>query len=280
MKVGINLLLWTAAAGEEHIPVVQQVAKWGYDGVEFPMFGPDCSPWPVLARALDDAGLGRTAVTVMPVDANPISESAEVRRRGLDHLKGCIDACVTLGADVLLGPMYSPCGGLVGRGRSDQEWAWGLEALRPAAGYAHEAGVKLAVEPLNRFETYFLTCLADAVKLTGEVGTAGCGVLFDTFHANIEEKQVGDAVRAAGAAINHVHISENDRSTPGTGHVLWPEVFAALKAIGYDGWLTIEAFGQAMPEVAAATSIWRRMFGTEEELATAGLAFIRRMWQD
>jgi D-psicose/D-tagatose/L-ribulose 3-epimerase len=275
MKLGINVLLWTGTATEEHLGLLDDIKGWGYDGVEFPMFAPDCSPWETLAAKLDDLGLGRTAVTVVPETANPISTDAEVRRAGLDHLRACVDSCAVLGADVLCGPMYSPCGLLVGRGPNAEEWGWGVEALQQAADHAAGAGVTLAVEPLNRFETYFLTCVDEAVRFVDAVDRPNLGMLYDTFHANIEEKDPVAALRAARGRVAHFHVSENDRSTPGRGHAPWVETFAAAKEIGYDGWLTVEAFGRALPEVAAATCIWRDMIESEAALAAETVGFLR-----
>jgi D-psicose/D-tagatose/L-ribulose 3-epimerase len=278
MKLGMNVMLWTAAATEEHLPLLDSLKAWGYDGVELPMFSPDCSPWATLAAKLDDLGLGRTAVTVMPETGNPIAAGPAVRRAGLDHLKACLDACAVLGADTLAGPLYSPCGRLVGRGPSAEEFRWATEALLAAAEHAGSLGITLAVEPLNRFETYFLTCVEQAVRLVDEVGHPRLGMLYDTFHANIEEKDPVGAIGLAGGAIAHVHCSENDRSTPGEGHIPWPETFCALRQIGYDGWLTVEAFGRALPEIAAATCIWRGMLESEEALARSAAEFIRAGW--
>jgi len=278
MKLGMNVLLWTGAATEEHLPVLESIKGWGYDGVELPMFSPDCSPWGTLAGKLDDLGLGRTAVTVMPETANPISEEAAVRAAGRDHLRACLDACAVLGAETLVGPMYSPCGTLVGRGPTDDERRWAKEALLAAADHADTLGINLAVEPLNRFETYLLNSVAQAAQLVDEVGHPRLGMLFDTFHANIEEKDPVGAITLAGPRIAHFHVSENDRSTPGEGHVPWPETFAALRQTGYDGWLTVEAFGRALPEVAAATCIWRDMLRSEQALAESAAEFIRTAW--
>ena len=278
MKVGINVLLWTAAATEERLPLLDDIKGWGYDGVEFPMFAPDCSPWGTLAAKLDDLGLGRTVVTVIPEQASPIAEDPAARQAGVDYLKGCVDSCVALGADFLIGPLYSPCGKLVGRGATEEEWQWGLESLRKAADHAAQAGVTFALEPLNRFETYFLNCVADAVRFVDEAAHPNLRLMFDTFHANIEEKDPVGAIKAAGKRLAHFHVSENDRSTPGEGHVPWPQVFAALKEVGYDNWLTVEAFGRALPEVAAATSIWRDMIPSEEHLARSAVKLIRESW--
>ena len=137
-------------------------------------------------------------------------------------------------------------------------------------------GVGLALEPLNRFEMYFLNSAAHRARFANEVGIPGCGTLYDTFHADIEEKSVAKALEAAAGTLKHVHISENDRSTPGSGGVNQTETFRTIEAIGYDGWLTIEAFGTAMPSLAATTKIWRRMYQDEEQLARDGPAFMKK----
>ena len=278
MRIGMNLLLWTAAATEEHFGLLGDIRGWGYESVELPMFDPNGSPWPLLASRLDELGLERTAVTVALPDANPISENPAVRQAGTDHLKSCINACVTLGAGMLCGPIYSPVGRLVGRGRTEQEWEWAVESLRQVGQHAASAGITLAVEPLNRFETYFLNSAEDASRLIDELALPSVGILFDTFHANIEEKEPIGAIGVAGPGIAHFHVSENDRSTPGEGHIPWPQVFQALKAIDYDGTLTVEAFGRALPELAAATCIWRQMFPSEEHLAKSARRFVHEMW--
>lgn len=278
MKIGMNALLWTAAVGEEHFGLLERIREWGYESIEFPMFQPDCSPWRRISARMDHLGLERTAVTIMSPEANPIAADAAVRRAGVAHLRACVDACVDLGATVLVGPMHSPVGVLVGRGRTPQEWEWGIESLRAAAEYAGTAGVTLAIEYLNRFEAYFLTCCEEAVRFVDAVAHPNLRMMFDTFHANIEEKDPVGAITQAGARIAHFHVSENDRSTPGEGHVPWARVFAALRATGYDGHLTVEAFGRALPEVAAATCIWRDMIPGEEHLARSACRFIRESW--
>jgi D-psicose/D-tagatose/L-ribulose 3-epimerase len=136
--------------------------------------------------------------------------------------------------------------------------------------------VDLAIEPLNRFEAYFLNTAEDAARLCEEVGHPRVGVLFDTFHANIEEKDLGAAIVRLGRHIKHVHACENDRGIPGTGHVEWNCVFPALKQIGYDGWVVIESFGFAIEAIAAAACIWRDIAPTPESIAWEGVKFLKR----
>ena len=279
MKYGMNLLLWTAGVTEEHYPLLAQIKEWGFDGVEVPLFDANDDGLRQLAQELDNLGLGRTAVTVSPVDANPISPDAAVRQAAVDYLKRRIDWCQLVGAEVLCGPFHSALGQMAGRGRTDEEWAWCVEVQREAARHAQQAGVKLSVEPLNRFEVYFLNSMADANRLVAEVDNPAYGYLYDSFHANIEEGDVYRSVVDNASGINHIHISENHRGTPGTGHVRWEDTFRGIKASGYDGWLTIEAFGRALPELAAATCIWRDLFDNAENLGRQGLAFMKSGWE-
>ncbi len=278
MKFGMNLLLWTAGVTEEHFPLLAQIKALGFDGVELPLFDASDDGLRLVRRELTNLGLAATAVTVSPAEANPISDDPTVRRAAVDYLKQRIDWCHLVGAELLCGPFHSALGVRTGCGRTEGEWAWCLEVQREAAIYARQAGVKLSVEPLNRFEVYLLNTAADANRLVGEVGVEGYGYLYDSFHAHIEEKNVTAAITDNFAGINHVHISENDRGIPGTGQVHWTETFSALRRNGYDGWLTIEAFGRALPELAAATCIWRDLFQSEADVASQGIEFMRSMW--
>ena len=275
MKFGMNLLLWTGELNDGLMPVLESLKKMGYDGVELPLFnlGLDYAAW---GRRLDDLGLGRTAVTVRTDADNPISHDAKSRAAGVDANKRTLDCCAAVGATHLIGPFHSALGLFSGKGPTPDEWKWGVESMKQVAQHAGQVKVMLGVECLNRFETYLLNTHADSARFVKEVNHPHCRAMYDTFHANIEEKSIPQAIRACADVLCHVHISENDRSTPGAGNVRWAENFDTLKEVGYDGWLMIEAFGLALPELAAATKIWRRMFTSEEQLARNGLAFMKK----
>lgn len=278
MKYSINMLLWTDnCLDDKYLPVMERLKAMGYDGIELPLFVPDPPKYAALGKNIDALGLARTAVAIAFPDANPISPDAAVRKKAVDHLKLAVDSCKEAGAESLVGPFYAALGQFSGQGRTADEWKWGVDSLRPVAEYARKLGVKLSIEFLNRFEIYFLNCAADADRFVKEIGIPGTGTLYDTFHANIEEKSVSRAIATAASTLNHVHVSENDRSTPGSGSVRWEETFKALREARYDGWLCIEAFGMAMPSVAAATKIWRKMYVDEDTLAREGLAFMKKM---
>lgn len=276
MKYGMNLLLWTTEVTDAHGPILEMLKRQGYDGVEVPVFELDAGKFKALGQRLSDIGLERTAVTVCTAEANPIGETAAIRQAGLDHIKKAVDMCQISGATHLCGPFHSALGVFSGQGPTADEWARGKEILAKAADHAKQAGVTLVLEYLNRFETYFLTSAADATRFIQEVNHPYLRTMYDTFHANIEEKDLAQAIRTITPVMAHVHISENDRSTPGEGHVDWATTFKTLKEVKYDGWMVVEAFGLALPALAAATKIWRKMFTTEEALAKNALAFMKK----
>ena len=279
MKYGMNLLLWAADVEPSHDPVLEQIKQIGFDGVEVPVFDFDVPKFERLGAKLDELGLGRTAVTVSTAEANPISESAAVRQAAVDRLKQAVDCCQAAGATHLCGPLHSALGEFTGKGPTPDERQWAKETLRPVGDYAQQAGVTLVLEYLNRFECYFLNCAADAVQFVSDIDHPNIKLMYDTFHAHIEEKDVAGAIRTCADQLVHVHISENDRSTPGEGAVNWDATFATLKEIGYDGWMVVEAFGLALPDLAAATCIWRRMFPSEEHVARQALNFMKSRWE-
>jgi D-psicose/D-tagatose/L-ribulose 3-epimerase len=278
MKTGMNLLLWTTHVTSEHFPIFAKLKKAGYDGVEVPLFEGDAGHFKGVRKELDNLGLGCTAVTVLNETANPISPDGKIRKAAVDRLKWAVEMTATLGSTLLAGPFHSPLAVFTGRGPTADEKARAAEVLRQAAEEAQKAGVLLAIEYLNRFECYFLTTAADARALVQQVNHPHFRTMYDTFHANIEEKDPGQAIRGLAGHFVHVHISENDRGTPGTGMVHWDETFRALRQVNYDGWLVIEAFGRALPDLAAATRVWRDLFPSAEEVYTQGLRFMKEKW--
>jgi D-psicose/D-tagatose/L-ribulose 3-epimerase len=275
MKFGMNLLLWTDHMHDGILPVLKNLKEIGYDAVEVPIFQSDVALGREWGKRLDDLGLERTAVTICTANGNPISPDASNRAAGVDAIKRTLDCCQALGAPLLCGPIHSALGQFSGSGPTEDEWKWAVESLRRMAEHAASTGVTLAVEYLNRFEIYLLNCVADTVRFIKDVDHPNCRMMYDTFHAHIEEKNTREAIRTAAPYLVHVHISENDRSTPGQGNVRWQETFDSLREAGYDGRLVVEAFGLALPEILPATKIWRRMYHSEEQLARDALAFMK-----
>ena len=275
MKYGINLYLWADDMHDGLLPVLESLKRMGYDGVEVPIFDLDTEKWKQWAKRLDDLGLERTANTVIAPEHNPVSDDPAIRKAAYEHMQKVVDCCAAVTSSILCGPHQVALGVFTGRGATPEEWDRSVDHLQRVAEYAEGQGVVLAEEVVNRFELYHLNILQQAVRLVDEVGHPNCRIHLDTFHAHIEEKDPAAAIRLAGSRIAHVHISENDRGVPGSGSVAWDETFDALRDIGYDGWLTVEAFGNFLPNLAAATKIWRPLFDSEEQLARDALEFLR-----
>ena len=275
MKFGMNLLLWTGAMNDDMIPVVASLKEMGYDGVEIPVFEDNIDLYTQWGARLKEMGLECTAVTVRGEEDNPISADPAVRALGVENNKRALDNAAAAGAVRLVGPYHSALGVFSGQGPTEDEWKWGVDSMRQVAEHAETVGITLGVEALNRFETYLLNTHADSARFVRDVDHPNARMMYDTFHANIEEKDIAQAIRDCSDVCALVHISENDRSTPGTGNVDWDTNFNTLKEVGYDGWMVVDAFGLALPELVAATKIWRRMYESEEQLAGDALKFMQ-----
>src|SRR5271157_5435236 len=277
MKYGVNTMVWTTRVNESHAGLFSCIREWGFDGVELFLSPQEPADIPAVRKMLEKNQLECTTCTVLPRECHLVSPQPEVRARGVEFLKTCMDRTAELGARLICGPMFAGLGVMSGRRRPPQEWHWAVEGLQAAARHAQKRGVVICLEPLNRFETYFLNTLEDAARLIHEVGAPNVKIHFDTFHSNIEEQHPAEALRAVAKDLGHVHISENDRGIPGTGHVDWKGILKVLKEIGYDGWLTIESFAQPEPALAAAAAIWRDLAPTGDDLARQGLQFTKKL---
>jgi D-psicose/D-tagatose/L-ribulose 3-epimerase len=254
---------------------LDELKEIGFDAVELPMFDIDEANSAKWGKRLDKVGLARSATTVRGSAENPMSPDPAVRRKGIEANKRTLDCCAAAGCEVMAGPFHSALGEFSGKGATKDEWKWAVQSMREAAEHAEKVGVTLGVEYLNRFECYLLNTAADGARFVRDVDHPYCKMMYDTFHAHIEEKNIPSAIRALKDCLGHVHISENDRSTPGSGNVRWKENFDTLAEIGYDGLMVIEAFGLALEKLIPATKIWRRMYQSERQLATDGLAFMK-----
>ena len=277
MKYGVNLMVWTTRVSTEQEALCANIRDWGYDGVEPFLSLEEPADVNAVGQMLDRLGLERTTCAVLPREAHLVSPHPEVRARGVEYVQRCVERTAELGARLMCGPLYAGLGVISGGRRTLEEWKWAVEGLQAAARRGQELGVTLCLEPLNRFETYFLNTLEDASRLVREIGEPNVRIHFDTFHANIEERHPAAALRSVGSQLGHVHISESDRGTPGTGHIDWRGILLALKETGYDGWLTLESFAQPEPALAQAASIWRDLAPSGDELAQRGLHFIKAL---
>ena len=278
MQFGVHLFTLVPRIDARAVETLPRLRELGFDGCEIPLLAEQIEGVDLagLRRRLDDLELFRIAGTGIPEALSTVSEDPEVRRRGVDFLRRCVDAAAALGAELLTGALYAPFGiRSAAGGRTPEQRRRSVEALREVCAYARERGVTLGLEPLNRYEHYFVNTAAEAVSLVGEVGASNLKVHLDTYHMNIEEKSFRQAVVTAGGLLAHVHASENDRGTPGTGHVDWDGLFRGLAEIGYRGRMVVETFFETVPDIADFSRVWRRLAADPDSFCRESLDFLR-----
>ena len=275
-KIGFNLLPWSAGVSPSVFPLLDRLKEIGYDGIEALIGSPDEAEYKALANHAAGLGLEITGVFVLGADDNPISPDASVRQRGVDKIKWAIDRAHDLQAKIICGPFHSAHGSFSRAAPTEQEYQWSAEVLRQVGDYAKQADIVLTLEAVNRFETYLANTMDQLATLVELTAHPHVKAMYDTHHANIEEKSIAGPITRISPHLAHVHISENDRGTPGRGLVRWEEVFKALKEAKYEGWYTIESFSRADPDFANAINVWRE-YSDPWEIAEEGYSFIRKV---
>lgn len=282
MLFGASSFIWESPFGDDKIHLVKHVADLSFDVMEICVEDPTRVSAPTIREAAEEAGIGLSVCGAFGPDRDVSHEDSERRQSGIDYLKFCVDLAAEIGSPNVVGPMYSATGKtrLLSESEREQQRGRAARSLRDAGFYAGERDVCLAIEPLNRFETDFINVVEQGLDLCERIGLENVGLLLDTFHMNIEEKSIPDAVRAAGSRLFHFHACENDRGAPGSGHVEWDEVFSALGDVGFDGLVVIESFTPEIEEIARAVATWRPVAPSGDDLARDGLAFLREKAQE
>jgi D-psicose/D-tagatose/L-ribulose 3-epimerase len=280
MKFGANSFIWVSPLTTKSLDLLDKVHVMGFDIFELAIEDQRLIDLPTVRDWLKRLGLGCSVCGVFGSQRDLSHESPLVRANALKYINGQADAAQILGAAVVAGPMYSATGKarLLPPAERRAERQRAAAGLRQAASYARDCGVKLAIEPLNRFETDMINTTAQGLELIEEVGAPNLGLLLDTFHMHLEEKDSAAAIRLAGPRLFHFHASENDRGVPGSGQVHWPKVAAALKAIDYQGAVVIESFTPQLEEIARAVCLWRPVAPDQDTIARDGLAFLQGLF--
>ncbi|NBT15840.1 MAG: sugar phosphate isomerase/epimerase [Chitinophagia bacterium] len=268
----MNLLLWGTEINESLFPVLEQIKAAGYDGVEVPIFDTNPDHWASWRKKLDELQLDRVAVTINGPDHHQISQDPSMREKTLERNRQALDCAAVLGSQLLTGPYHSALGVFTGSPASAAERSWAIENLHALAEHAQSLGITMGLEYLNRFESYLVSCADELIALVDEVNHPNCQLMFDSFHANIEETNLGEAIRKMGQRLVHVQLSENTRGTLGSGHVDFESILSALSSIGYTGMISIEAFSTKL----AAANIWRKMFDSEMQLVNDSIQFLKQ----
>jgi len=280
MKFGVNAWVWVSpCTTDELAALAPKVKRMGFDILEIPIEGTFDLDYEIGAQILKDNGLMGTMCAAMGTDRDLIHTDGKIRENGMIYIRHCIDAAHTMGITNIVGPIYSAVGRVWQQPPNERAEDIDLlvKNLGELSAYAADNGVVLCIEPLNRFETSFINLASQAVEVIDRVNSPACKIMLDTFHMNIEEKSLGDAIRLTGLRLAHFHACENDRGAPGSGNVTWPEVAKALKDIHYDGPVVIESFTSKVKSIARAAAIWRSFEPSQDALAENGLNFLKQL---
>jgi D-psicose/D-tagatose/L-ribulose 3-epimerase len=280
MRFGVNTWVWVSPLTTGDLKeLVPKVKEMGFDWIELPLESLDDFDPVRAGNIVREYDLGVSACAAMGPDRDLIHEEKEIRDNGAEYIRGCIEAVQKLGGTNLVGPIYSAVGRCWQQTEKQREDDLErlVKTLRKLSEYAEEHGVVMGIEPLNRFETSFINTAAQVIEVVDRVDHPSCKVMLDTFHMNIEEKSLGDAIRSVGKRLCHLHACENDRGAPGTGNVTWREVTDALNDIDYDGPVVIESFTNKVKSIARAAAIWRPFESSQDVLAQKGVSFLKKL---
>jgi len=282
MKIGASSFIWVSPFSNESLYLAAKVQAMGFDILEVCIEDPQRIDIARTREALDQFKLGVTICGAFGPSRDASSEDATIRRQAAEYIKACVKISKGVGSEVVAGPMYSAVGKtrLLDAAGRNKQWGMAVETLKGAADNAGEEGIKLAIEPLNRFETDLINTVEQGLDLISRIDRPNVGLLLDTFHMNIEEKDWAAAIRQAGSKIFHFHASENDRGTPGKGLINWVAVRNALRQAGYQGPGIIESFTTDIKEIARAVSLWRPVAPDQDSLARDGLYFLKKLFAE
>ncbi len=278
-KFGVHTFIWSENFSAKDLPLIERAKSLGFEAIDIGIMDPSEFPTKQVKEKVKEVGI--EVVTTWPgaKDANMIHANPEIRKKGIEILKKLVDINAEIGSKILGGEIFGAAGYVSGKPRTQQEWDWSVGGMREVALYAKSnSDVVLALEPVNRFETHFLNIAEDAVKYCKDVGTGNIKVHLDSYHMMREETNFTKAVEVCGKDyLGYVHVCENNRGIPGTGLVPWKEFFTALKKVGYERPLSIEAFDPSFEELNKITGTWRYFTKTAEELAIQGLKNLKEI---
>lgn len=279
MKFGASTFIWVSPFSNHTLDLIDKVKKMGFDYIEICIEAPETIDVNAIKQRLKATGLEALVCGAFGPKRDISSEDESIRESGVKYIKQCIDIAAELGSPLVSGPMYSATGKtrLLSNTEKKQQIEWAVTNMKKVAEYAKAKNIKLAVEPLNRFETDFINTVQQGLEFFEKVDCDNVGFLIDTFHMNIEEKSIPEAVKLANDKIFNFHSCENDRGTPGTGNIPWNEVAKALKEIHYTGPIVIESFTSEIKEIARAVSQWRPLAPTQDSIGEDGLAFLKKV---
>ena len=277
MKIGIHQHVFTRNLLDGHLDLMNVIRDYGFDSMDVNVRVLDIPGARLIRKRAQEVGLHLMGGGSLPKDKELVSADAGKRREAVEYMKTLVQNVHELGSTFYGGIIYAPFSRLTGKAPTREELERSADGLREVARYAQGFGIRVGLEPANRYEAYLVNTIGAALNLIDLIGEDNVGILLDTFHCSIEEKSLYGAVTAPGNKLYHVHVCANDRGTPGRDQIHWDDLFRGIKELGYDGAITIEGFVDDTADVAPGACIWRKFAASAEEMATEGLAFIRSM---
>lgn len=277
MEYGVSTWLWTSPFTDDTLSLFPKIKEMGFSHVEIPVEDPSHFDAKLVARALEDFELKAIVCGVFGTSRDLTHDDPSYHDACFEYIKKCFEFCHEWGAHFLGGPMYAAVGKArqVPATKRKEEWTRAVNNLRYVCELAEGADLHIALEPLNRFESDLVNRAEDVVRLIEDIDHPRAGILLDSFHMTIEEKNLQEAVLQAGDKLIHVQVSENYRGTPGTGQTRWEDLKKGLDAVGYDGVISIESFTPEVKELAGAVCVWRPLAESQDSFASEGLKFLK-----
>ncbi len=279
MRFGVHCRLWTTSWTRADLGLLDRASALGFAALEINLGTLQQIDPPAIRARAEGVGMEVIGTIGLGHGQGLATSDGAMRTRTIAHLKSGVNAVRDMGGDLLGGMLYAVPGQFSGRGPTEDEFTWLAEGLQEVAAYARGCEVSLAIEPVNRYETYLINTAAQAQAVIDRIGEPNLGLLLDTYHMNIEERGIPATLLRHAAALRHLHVNESDRGTLGDGNIDWPPIFDALAQMRYEGVASIEVFGAPSPQAPAITPIWRPLFPSPDQMARDGLAFLEKHTQ-
>ncbi len=276
ISIGVNGWVWTSPFDTSAVHLIKQAHEIGFTTFTVPVEEPDLIDVAAIKSIVADYPMELVVSGAYGPTRDLTHEDPQFRQESLDYIAKTLIICEQLGAKHLVGPAYSAVGKRrqISAEQKQREWDLAVKGLTQAGNMAADHGVVMGIEPLNRFETDLINTSAQVKQLVGNINLPSVKIHLDTFHMNIEEQDVYQAIVSAGDDLVYVDASESHRGTPGEGLVHWDKIAKALNDIQYSGACVIETFTPACEAIADAAAIWRPLAPSQDHIAERGFKFL------
>ena len=277
LKYAVHAYAWTGSWSNKTLDLIDHAKKLGFDFIEIPLMEIDLIDPEKIRERAEQVGIELCTSTACSKENDITSDNPDIRDKGIEYLRKCISATAAMDAKCLSGVIYSAIGGKVAGMPDERYWKRSAEAIKQVAQVANRAGIKLGIEPVNRYETFLINTCEQAIKLAGMIDEPNVGIHLDAYHMNIEENNFYEPIKKAVPLLCHFHLSESHRGVPGTGTVDWDGIFRALSETGYKGLVGLESFIEVSDAMREATCIWRKFAPSSDVLLIEGLKYLKSM---